>query len=133
MIHVRLDVLRDVAEKRGYAWAEVQACIVEHDVQPGICKVDPDHSAYPHRRHGGPGTELKKALGMLGIHPTKNCSCNSRMAYMDDQGVEWVEANIETVVDWLQQEARKRRLPFFRAVGRMLVNRAIKRSRGIGK
>ena len=132
MIYTNFEQFKVIAEKRGYAWADVQECVVEHEVLPGICGVDETHPAYPHRRHGGPGTELKKALALIGIVPHKNCSCNSRAAYMDDNP-EWVEDNIETVVDWLQVEARKRRLPFLRTIGRLMVKRAIRRAKGVGE
>jgi hypothetical protein len=40
-----------------------------------------------------------------------------------------VEANIDTVVGWLREEATKRGLPFLDAAGRMLVRRAIRNAR----
>ena len=48
---------------------------------------------------------------------------------MDAAGCEWVEANIDTVVSWLREEAARRGLPFLDAAGRLLVRRAIKNAR----
>jgi len=52
----------------------------------------------------GPGTELKKILASLGIHPGPTCVCNSRAAQMDVWGVDGCEdpANFETITAWLR-------------------------------
>lgn len=77
----------------------------------------------------GPGTELKKLLATIGIVATPNCSCNARARTMDANGCDWCEANIDTIVGWLREEATKRRLPFIDAAGRLLVKRAIRNAR----
>ena len=77
----------------------------------------------------GPGTELKKLLARVGITATPDCSCNARAAEMDRQGVEWCEANIDTIVGWLREQAEARGLPFLDLAGRMLVRRAIQNAR----
>jgi hypothetical protein len=77
----------------------------------------------------GPGTELKKLLGRVGITATPDCSCNARAAEMDRQGVEWCEANLDTIVGWLREQATARGLPFLDVAGRMLVRRAISNAR----
>lgn len=53
----------------------------------------------------GPGSELKKILNQLGIHPSPDCSCNSRAAQMDIWGVEGCEKddNFKTIVGWLKE------------------------------
>jgi hypothetical protein len=80
-------------------------------------------------RLGGPGTELKRLLAKVGIKATENCPCNSRAAIMDAEGCDWCEANIDTIVGWLRQEASNRGLPFLDAAGRLLVKRAIRNAR----
>lgn len=52
----------------------------------------------------GPGTELKKILHSLGIHPAPNCGCNSRAAQMDIWGIEGCEVpeNYTTITGWLR-------------------------------
>jgi hypothetical protein len=77
----------------------------------------------------GPGTELKKLLARIGITATPDCSCNARAAEMDRQGVEWCEANIDTIVGWLREQAEARGLPFLDIAGRLLVRRAIANAR----
>jgi hypothetical protein len=78
---------------------------------------------------GGVGTELKKLLAILGIHPEPGCPCNAHAAEMDRRGCDWCEENIEKIVGWLEEEATKRNLPFFRFAGRRLVKLAIWRAR----
>lgn len=77
----------------------------------------------------GPGSELKQLLTKFGIHSKANCSCNKRATYMDQMGNDWVEKNIDTVVGWLEEEAKKRRLPFLKTAGKILVKKAIANSR----
>ena len=50
----------------------------------------------------GPGTELKKILGSIGIHPTPECPCNLRAAQMDIFGVAGCVANKDKIVQWLK-------------------------------
>jgi hypothetical protein len=80
----------------------------------------------------GPGTELKKLLARVGIVSSPDCSCNAHAAEMDRQEQQapgWCEANIDTIVGWLREQAHARGLPFLDAAGRMLVRRAIKLAR----
>ena len=77
----------------------------------------------------GPGTELKKLLATVGITATPDCSCNARAAEMDRQGCDWCEANLDTIVGWLREQAEARGLPFLDVAGRMLVRRAIRNAR----
>lgn len=75
---------------------------------------------------GGPGTELKKLLASVGITSSPGCKCNRRAKTMDEMGCQWCSENVETIVDWLQEEAYKRHLPFVRLAAKMLVQRAIR-------
>jgi hypothetical protein len=74
----------------------------------------------------GPGAYLKKYLSRIGITATPTCSCNAKARHMDDMGIEWCEQNLDTIVEWLKEEAEKRRLPFFEWPAKMLVQKAIK-------
>jgi len=76
-----------------------------------------------------PGTELKKLLAKVGITATPDCACNAHADEMDRQGVEWCEANLDTIVGWLREQAEARGLPFLDLAGRMLVRRAISNAR----
>jgi len=79
----------------------------------------------------GPGTELKKLLAgwPFRIVAKPNCSCNAKARAMDAGGCDWCEANLDTIVAWLREEAAKRKLLFFDAAGRWLVRRAIANAR----
>jgi hypothetical protein len=77
---------------------------------------------------GGPGTELKKLLAGIGIEAA-DCKCNSRAAYMDRQAAEWCESKMATIVGWLREAARDRKLPFVEFVARGVVRKAIKNAR----
>jgi orotate phosphoribosyltransferase len=86
------------------------------------------------RPAGGPGTELKRLLALVGIGEVDGCRCRSRAATLDRRGPDWCEANVDTIVGWLREEAGKRRvfgvrLPFSDLVARRLVGKAIRRAR----
>lgn len=78
------------------------------------------------------GAELKTLLGRFGLSASVDCKCNSRAAYMDANGCDWCEANIEEIVGWLRESAAERGLPFVDIAGRLLVRRAITNARRKG-
>ena len=82
---------------------------------------------------GGAGTELRKMLGRIGIHPRgEKCKCNEHAREMDRHGPDWCEKNIETILGWLEGEARSRPLVgflFSRYLARKVVIEAIARAR----
>jgi hypothetical protein len=93
------------------------------------CVLLNDPSATP---ANGPGTELKKLLAKVGITATPDCACNARAAEMDRREQEtpgWCEANLDTIVGWLREQAAARGLPFLDVAGRLLVRRAIANAR----
>lgn len=76
-----------------------------------------------------PGSHLKLLLSKLGIKADSGCKCSDRarhMDYMEQTEPGWCERNIDTIVGWLEEEAKKRKLPFIKTVAKMLVKRAIK-------
>lgn len=73
----------------------------------------------------GPGTELHRLLGKVGIYMQKGCACKARMVQMNKWGCDGCRENIETILEWLREEATKRRLPFISPAARLLVKRAI--------
>lgn len=78
---------------------------------------------------GGPGTELKKLLKKIGIVASAGCSCNARAAQMDAWGPAECTVRLEEIVSWLQEEAKKRHLPFVRTAARLMVRKAISNSK----
>jgi hypothetical protein len=47
---------------------------------------------------------------------------------MNAKGNEWCSQNVDTIVGWLREEAQRRGLPFVDMIGKILINRAIKKS-----
>jgi hypothetical protein len=89
-------------------------------------------SLYPktleeHPNH--PGTVLSKMIKSVGIQMTDSCSCKRHALEMNEKGNDWCDQNIDTIVGWLRDEAKRRNLPFIDALGKLLVGRAIKKSR----
>jgi len=89
-------------------------------------------SLYPqtleeHPNH--PGTVLSKMIKSLGFTMSDSCSCKRHALEMNNKGNDWCVENIDTVVGWLREETHKRNLPFIDAIGKLMVNRAIKKSR----
>ena len=135
-------------KQRGYTLAEVMPCVVSQDNDQWT--IDVDHPAYPSKPKPnakprppkiedighGPGTELKALLKRVGIVASPGCSCNTRAKLMDANELKepgWCEANLETICDWLQEEATKRKLPFLRMAGKILVRKAIRNARKKGQ
>lgn len=77
----------------------------------------------------GPGTLLSNMIKKVGIVMTQGCSCRRHAIQMNEEGNDWCEQNIDTIIGWLREEAAKRKLPFLDSVGKLMVNRAIKKSR----
>jgi hypothetical protein len=77
----------------------------------------------------GPGTQLARMIKTLGIHMSDSCSCRRHAINMNEKGNDWCAANIDTVVGWLREESQRRGLPFVDMVGKVMVNRAVKKSR----
>jgi hypothetical protein len=76
-----------------------------------------------------PGTVLSKMIKSLGFTMSDSCSCKRHALEMNNKGNDWCVENIDTIVGWLREETHKRNLPFIDALGKLLVNRAIKKSR----
>jgi hypothetical protein len=78
----------------------------------------------------GPGTELKALLkDWLGIQASPNCPCNARARQMDEWGPDLCEQNLQTIVGWLEEQAKARKLPFVRFAAEQAVKLAIRRAR----
>jgi hypothetical protein len=133
-------------KERGYTLEEVMPCVVSQDNDQWT--IDELHPAYPSKPKSkprppkveevghGPGTELKALLKRVGIVASPGCSCNTRAKLMDANELKepgWCEANLETICDCLQEEATKRKLPFLRMAGKILVRKAIRNARKKGQ
>lgn len=77
----------------------------------------------------GPGSILSGMLSSLGIKSAPTCSCKRRALEMNDKGPDWCAENIDQIVGWLEEEAKKRKLPFVKTVAKLMVQRAISKSK----
>lgn len=77
----------------------------------------------------GPGTLLSSTLASFGITSSPTCSCKQRAVLMNENGPEWCEENFDTIIGWLKEEATKRKLPFIETAARLLLRRAINKSK----
>ena len=77
----------------------------------------------------GPGTELAALLKTIGIDAKeKGCQCKSHAKRMDREGPQWCRDNIDTILGWLEKEAKKRKLPFIKTAAKQVVLLAIRRA-----
>ena len=77
----------------------------------------------------GPGSILASMFSAIGIKSTPTCSCRRHALEMNEKGIEWCEQNIDTICGWLEDECKKRSIPYVDAVAKMVVNRAISKSK----
>lgn len=77
----------------------------------------------------GPGTILAGMFSMLGIKAGKNCSCKRHALEMNVKGLEWCENNRKTILGWLEQESKNRKIPFVETLANMVLTRAFNKSR----
>jgi len=77
------------------------------------------------QHHPRPGIELKKLLSRFGLKPAPGCKCGKHIREMDQNGIKWCRDNIDTIVGWLREEAKRSKLPFTEIGARILIKRAI--------
>ncbi len=77
----------------------------------------------------GPGTHLAKTLASWGFKEGKKCSCKKMSRLMDGWGSACAkDPHLTTIVDHLEKEAKKRKLPFVRKLAEALIKRAVRQS-----
>ncbi|QDT10741.1 hypothetical protein [Planctomycetes bacterium K23_9] len=77
----------------------------------------------------GPGNELKKMIAWF-AKSSESCNCETRVDTMNDWGAEGCRRNIDTITEWLLEEAQARGLPhgrFTATIARSLVKTAIRK------
>jgi hypothetical protein len=77
----------------------------------------------------GAGTLLSNMLSVIGIKSSPSCACRSHAIEMNEKGPDWCEQNITQILSWLKEESAKRKLPFVESVAKIMVNKAISKSR----
>ena len=119
---------------RHHGWPIDEAMRSVRDHSKDMWKVDSSSPYYPCKKYvpdAGPGTELKKLLKMIGITSSPNCKCNAHARKMDENEAKqpgWCEENMDTILGWLEEQAKARKLPFVRMAARQVVRLAIKRA-----
>ena len=120
------------AIERGYDTKDVMPCVVRK-ITKEVWLIDPDHPAYPaskKQKQGiGPGSQLSIMLARLRIKALEGCSCKARSKKMDQWGPDVCEENLDEIVGWLHEEARKRKILFLRWPAKTLIQLAIHKSR----
>lgn len=117
-------------------WPVDRAMKSVHKVSGDKWFVETSSPFYPGRRFresvtSGPGTELKGLLKLLGITSSPNCKCNSHARKMDQMEAKtpgWCEEHMDTILGWLEEQAKGRKMPFVRMAARQMVKLAIKRA-----
>lgn len=154
IIRVPKAMFYDRCKERNINPAEAQGCIYEEQ-ENGLVAIDIEHPDYPRPTKkskniamkrlseihkfphstsdvntikGGVGSELKKLLSYININSSPNCACNARASTMDEKGIQWCKDNKDTIIDWLEEEAKKRRLPFIRYGAKKILDLAIYRA-----
>ena len=64
----------------------------------------------------------------MNIKANPNCSCNAKAKTMNKNGVNWCKDNKDTIIGWLEEEAKKRKLPFIRYGAKKILDLAIYRA-----
>jgi hypothetical protein len=77
----------------------------------------------------GPGTILSQMLSTIGITASPTCKCKQNAILMNEKGNDWCEQNINTILEWMKEESIKRGLPFMSSAAKIMVNRAISKSK----
>lgn len=77
----------------------------------------------------GPGTMLSQMLSTIGITSSPTCKCKQRAIEMNEKGNDWCEQNVDTIMEWMKEESVKRGIPFIQTAAKLMVSRAIAKSR----
>ena len=137
IVKITLEALSRFCLDKNVPIEQVYNSCIERDAND-ICHLDTLHPDFPKNLFDavkgipkeeltdGPGSELKAILAnTFGVKAKPGCRCNRHVKKMNELGADWCEQNIETIVNWLEEEAKKRKLPFIRLAASKLVKFAI--------
>lgn len=93
-----------------------------------VCRTPP---APPPQPTLGVGGHFKKLLSgwPFRITATPNCSCNAHARQMDEWGPDGCEQRMAEILEWLESQAKARKLIFVRFAAEQMVRLAIRRAR----
>lgn len=77
----------------------------------------------------GPGTILSQMLATIGIKSTPSCACRRHAIEMNEKGSDWCDQNMDQILGWLKEESTKRGLPFVQTAAKLMVSRAVSKSK----
>lgn len=83
-----------------------------------------------YKKNEGVGFELKNLLKSVGIKIEEDSFIDKKFTDINNLGEDWCELNTKIILYWLEIEAKQRKIPFIRIVGKMLLSRAIKIAKG---
>ena len=95
--------------------------VLEDEVYKNLCE--------KYKKNEGVGFELKKMFSSVGIKIEENSFIDKKLIDMNNLGIGWCELNQKIILYWLELEAKERKIPFVRIVGRMLLLKAIKKAK----
>lgn len=115
-------------ESTGPRFKNIRLAEFTADMLLSINGAPPGGRIMPTKTTTGPGTELAAMLKAWGIKSESGCKCKSMERSMNKWGSNCAkEPHLTTILDHLQKEAKKRKLPFVRTLAKALVLRAVKR------
>lgn len=126
--------LQKAAKHRPQGYLEdvlANAAVSGNDVTLTQEAYDKLREKYRNPPEAGPGTELKALLAKFGIHASPTCGCNAMAQKMNVWGPDESLNHLEEIVDVMEETAKKRGLPFLRSAAKLLVRRAISKSRAM--
>jgi hypothetical protein len=83
-----------------------------------------------YKKNEGVGFELKNFLKSVGIKIEEDSFIDKKFTDINNLGADWCELNTKIILYWLEIEAKQRKIPFIRIVGKMLLSKAIKIAKG---
>jgi hypothetical protein len=95
--------------------------ILENEVYEELCE--------KYKTNNGVGYELKEILKFAGIKIEENSFIDKKFSDMNSLGAYWCEVNTKVILYWLEIEAKQRKIPFIRIVGKMFLSKAIKNAK----
>lgn len=91
----------------------------------GLGQVDP-HGHFSEAGPCRPGCQLHRLLAKFWIKSNGCSNCGQHAAVMDQWGPAMCRKRLDTIVQWMADEAKKRHLPFMKVIAKRLVLQAIR-------
>lgn len=73
----------------------------------------------------GVGSKLSEILSKIGIKYQTNCECSSKIKLLNKKGIIWCKNNMSTILEWMNDEAKKKNIPFIESAAKAILRLAI--------